>query len=67
MMSGAVSEYGLTATASVTASASANEKISRNNIQVKHIRIDSDKSYGGRKICSSSWSNGQVKSSARLN
>ena len=38
MMRRAVSEYGLMATASVTASASANEpKISRNNIQVEHI------------------------------
>ena len=43
----AVSEYGPTATASVPTSASANEpKVSRNNIQVEHIRIDSDKSYG---------------------
>ena len=42
----AVSEYGLTATASVATSASANEpKVSRNNIQVEHIRIDSDKPY----------------------
>ena len=37
----------MTAKASVAASASASEpKISRNNIQVEHIRIDSDKSYG---------------------
>ena len=43
----AVSECGLTDTASVATSASANEpKVSRNNIQVEHIRIDSDKPYG---------------------
>ena len=43
----AVSEYGLTATASVATSASATEpKVSRNSIQVEHIRIDSHKSYG---------------------
>ena len=43
----AVSECGLTDTASVATSTSANEpKISRNNIQVEHIRIDSVKSYG---------------------
>ena len=43
----AVSEYGLTATTSVATSASASEpKVSRNSIQVEHIRIDSNKSYG---------------------
>ena len=43
----AVSECGLTATTSVATSASASEpKVSRNNIQVEHIRIDFDKSYG---------------------
>jgi uncharacterized protein (DUF302 family) len=43
----AILECGLTDTASVATSASANEpKVSRNNIQVEHIRIDSDKSYG---------------------
>jgi uncharacterized protein (DUF302 family) len=44
----AVSECGLTDMASVAGtSASANEpKLSRNNIQVEHIRIDSDKPYG---------------------
>ena len=39
-------ECGLTDTASVGTSASVNEpKVSRNNIQVEHIRIDSDKPY----------------------
>jgi hypothetical protein len=42
-MKRAVSDCSLTATASVETSASANEpKISRNDIQVEHIRIDSD-------------------------
>ena len=43
----AVSEYGPTLTAAVATSASATEpKVSRNSIQVEHIRIDSHKSYG---------------------
>jgi uncharacterized protein (DUF302 family) len=43
----AVSKYGPTATAAVATSASATEpKVSRNSIQVEHIRIDSHKSYG---------------------
>ena len=43
----AVSEYGLTATTGVATSALAREpKVSRSNIQVEHIRINSDKSYG---------------------
>jgi hypothetical protein len=43
----AVSKYGSTATAAVATSASATEpKVSRNSIQVEHIRIDSHKSYG---------------------
>jgi uncharacterized protein (DUF302 family) len=42
----AVSGCGLTDTASVAVSALAKEpKVSRNNIQVEHIRIDSDKPY----------------------
>ena len=42
----AVSVCGLTDTGSVATSASANEpKVSRNNIRVEHIRIDSDKPY----------------------
>ena len=42
----AVLERGLMDTA-VATSASANEpKVSRNNIPVEHIRIDSDKPYG---------------------
>jgi uncharacterized protein (DUF302 family) len=47
MMRRATPEYGLTATGGVATSASANEpKVSRNDIQVEHIRIDSDRSYG---------------------
>jgi uncharacterized protein (DUF302 family) len=43
----AVSECDPTDTASVATSASAIEpKVTRNNIQVEHIRIDSDKPYG---------------------
>jgi uncharacterized protein (DUF302 family) len=43
----AVSEYDPTATAAVATPASATEpKVSRNSIQVEHIRIDSHKSYG---------------------
>jgi uncharacterized protein (DUF302 family) len=41
-----VSECGLTDTTSVATSASTNEpKVSRSNIQIEHIRIDSDKPY----------------------
>ena len=40
-----VSKHGLTATANVATSASNEPKVVRNNIQVEHIRIDSDKSY----------------------
>jgi hypothetical protein len=37
----------MTAMASVVSSVSANEpKVCRNNIQIEHIRIDSDKSFG---------------------
>ena len=44
MMKRAISEYGPTATTSVAMSSE--PKVSRNNIQVEHIRIDSGKSYG---------------------
>ena len=46
-MRDAVLERDLADTASVATSASTNEpKVSRNNIPVEHIRIDSDKLYG---------------------
>ena len=44
MMRRAISEFGPTATTS--AATSSEPKVSRNNIQVEHIRIDSGKSYG---------------------
>lgn len=44
MMTRAISEYDPMATTSVATSGE--PKVSRNNIQVEHIRIDSDKSYG---------------------
>jgi uncharacterized protein (DUF302 family) len=43
MMRRAISEYDLTTTASVATSDG--PKVSRNNIQVEHIRIDSDNPY----------------------
>ena len=44
MMKRAISEYGPTAATSVATSSE--PTVSRNNIQVEHIRIDSGKSYG---------------------
>jgi uncharacterized protein (DUF302 family) len=47
MMRRAISVHGIAAMASATKSGSTNEpRISRNNIQVEHIRIDSDKTVG---------------------
>jgi hypothetical protein len=43
MMGPAIAEYGLTAPAGVATSNV--PKVSRNRIQVEHIRIDSDKPY----------------------